>query len=59
MYRLNVKMTNGNTTYFYFSERADAAAYRDERGMATNSAIARAWIESITFEEWRACSART
>lgn len=54
MYRLNVKMQNGNTTYFYFTTRADAAEYRAARNMAGNSAISRAWIESITFDEWRA-----
>jgi hypothetical protein len=33
---------------------ADAAEYRDARHMATNSAIARTWIESITFAQWKA-----
>lgn len=54
MFRLNVKMKNGNTTYFYFTTRADAVEYRAARNMAANSAIARAWIDAITFETWRA-----
>jgi hypothetical protein len=47
-------MTNGNDTFFDFFTLAEAENYRDERNMATNSAIARTWIESITFEEWKA-----
>jgi hypothetical protein len=33
---------------------ADAVEYRDARRMATNSAIARTWVESITFSQWKA-----
>jgi len=47
-------MKNGNSTFFDFFTMADAVEYRDARAMATNRAIARVWIESITFEEWRA-----
>lgn len=58
MTRLYVQMKNNNTLYFDFFTMAEAIEYRDERHMATNSAIARVWIESITFEEWK-CSALT
>ena len=54
MYRLHVLMRNGNEPYFDFFTLADAVEYRDARHMATNSAIARAWVESISFEQWRA-----
>lgn len=53
MTRLYVQMKNGNCPFFDFFTMAEAVAYRDDRNMATNSAIARTWIESITFEEWR------
>lgn len=54
MTRLHVQMKNGNCPFFDFFTMADAIEYRDARSMATNSAIARTWTESITFEEWRA-----
>lgn len=54
MTRLYVQMKNGNCPWFDFFTPEEAEAYRDERRMATNSAIARTWIESITFEQWRA-----
>jgi hypothetical protein len=54
MYRLHVKMKNGNCPWFDFFTMADAVEYRDARRMATNSAIARTWVESITFSQWKA-----
>jgi hypothetical protein len=54
MIRLYVQMKNGNCPWFDFFTPAEAQAYRDERRMATNSAIARTWTESISFEQWRA-----
>jgi len=53
MTRLHVLMKNGNPTFFDFFSLADAIEYRDMRSMATNSAIARVWVESITFAQWR------
>jgi hypothetical protein len=53
MIRLHVQMKNGNCPFFDFFDMTDAIAYRDARHMATNSAIARTWLELITFEQWR------
>lgn len=54
MIRLHVQMKNNNTLYFDFFTMADAVEYRDARRMATNSAIARTWLEPITFAQWKA-----
>lgn len=54
MIRLHVQMKNNNTLFFDFFTMADAVEYRDARRMATNSAIARTWLEPITFAQWKA-----
>lgn len=54
MYRLHVLMRNGNEPYFDFFTMAELSEYRDERNMATNSAIARLRVEPITFAQWKA-----
>ena len=54
MIRLHIHMKNGNCPWFDFFTMADAVEYRDARHMATNSAIARVWIEPITFAQWKA-----
>ena len=54
MIRLYVQMKNGNCPFFDFFTMADAEEYRDARRMATNSAIARTWVEEITFSQWKA-----
>lgn len=58
MHRLRVLMVNGNDTFFDFFTLAEAQQYRDDRRMHENRSIARTWIESITFGEWK-CSQRT
>jgi hypothetical protein len=47
-------MRNGNEPYFDFFTMAELSEYRDERNMATNSAIARLRVEPITFAQWKA-----
>jgi len=54
MYRLHVQMKNGNCPFFDFFTLAELSDYRDSRRMEQNKAIARTWVESISFEQWRA-----